>query len=425
MHMEFDNGVLSLENAGGRKWRLTNTDKPRLSFPYDALSVTSVHALRRFGGRVQPLTKKEVEEVSAFVASQSPPSRHEQLAADLQTLAYGLINTAISELKFSSLIDVQIAARERSTDLRAAEARNALAYVDCVWNGYHALVARISGTEEDGLQTLNDYANMMPMLPKLSLSRNAAIAPPALETSEAGTKTHSVDTAQFEADMNGSAGQATRSQKPGRPVAIFACAPKDADFSSIVDRAFIFDDFFAEPQLKLYEKWALQSPHWMLSNSSHDEHGHAKHRIWGASFIEPWRLKGWAGLPPVLFSIIATVFQKLDVTITEPEYIGLNGQSKDQTASMHTDCAHDSPDDISILVYLGEDTDGDLILYDKDNTALALHRIAFAPNRVVVFDGSVPHQALAPTDEKFRVSIIIRGKFKVGAGDLIAGRVGG
>jgi hypothetical protein len=412
MLMEFDNGVLNLENAQGRKWRLTNSEKPSLSFAYDALSVTHAHALRRLGGRVQPLTKREVDEVAAFVASQSPPSRHEQLVVDLKALAYGLINAAIAEFKFGNLIDVQVAARERSTDLRANAARQALAYVDSVWNSYHALVANIGATDDDQLQGLKDYANMMPMLPKLNTSASP------VKDEAVGLHAAATEKADAHQGLNG----CIHAAGAGRPVTLTAGAPQDADFSTIVDRAFVFDDFFPETQLRLYEKWAMQSPHWMLSNSSHDEQGHAKHRIWGASFIEPWRRKGWAGLPPVLFSIVATVFQKLDLTITEPEYIGLNGQSKDQTASMHTDCEHDSPDDISILVYLGEDTDGDLILYDKADPTRSLHRIGFAPNRVVVFDGSVPHQAFAPSDDKFRMSIIIRGKYKVGATDLIAAR---
>jgi hypothetical protein len=417
MQMEFDNGVLSLENAQGRKWQLHNTEKPRLSFVYDALSVTQRHALRRLEGRVQPLTKKEVEEVTAFVASQSPPFPHAHFAVDLKTLACGLINTAVAQLKFGNLLDVQIAAREGSTDLRAEISRQTLAYVDAVWNSYHGLVSSIDATPEDELMSLTEYASMMPMLPNPGELRNVkktdlpvtdaplASLPCALNGSDNGQRPHDLPIAP--------AGSA------GRPVTLETCAPQDADFSTIVDQAFVFDNFFPLSQLQLYEKWAMRSPHWMLSNSSHDEDGQAKHRIWGASFIEAWRRKGWTGLPPVLFTIVATLLQKLDITITDPEYIGLNGQSKDQTASMHTDCAHDSPNDISILVYFGEDTDGDLLLYDKADTKRLLHRIAFAPNRVVVFDGSIPHQALAPTDNKFRMSMIIRGKYKTGATDLI------
>jgi hypothetical protein len=87
---------------------------------------------------------------------------------------------------------------------------------------------------------------------------------------------------------------------------------------------------------------------------------------------------------------------------------------------MHADCELNSPDDLSILVYLGEDTSGDLVLYDKADRARALHRIAFRPNRIVVFDGSIPHQAFAPSDDRFRMSLIIRGKYACGC-ELEAG----
>jgi len=412
MRMEFDNGVLSLQNAEGRAWQLARTEKPNLSFAYDALSVTNGRAVRRVGNSVQPLTKKEIDEVAAFIAGQAPPSPRAQFATDLKTFAYGLINTAVGRLRFGNQLDVQIAARDGSTDLRAGAARQALAYVDSVWNAYHGLVAQIDATPEDELGTFADYANMLPM-----------VAEPDRLNGRQGAAIRANAGATVAGHLNGGThGEPPHeAEPPGRPVALFAGTPGAADFSAIVDRAFVFDDVFPAAQLQLYEKWALQSPHWMLSNSSHDEHGDAKHRIWGASFIEAWRRKGWVGLPPMLFSMIATMLQKLDLTITDPEYIGLNGQSKDQTASMHTDCAHDSADDLSILFYLGEDTDGDLLLYDKSDTTRVLHRIPYRPNRIVAFDGSIPHQALAPTDDKFRMSLIVRGKYKVGAMDLIGG----
>lgn len=426
MRMEFDHGVLSLENAAGRKWQIANVDKPQLSFAYDALSVTNVHALRRIGSNVQPLTKREIDEVTAFVARQAPPSQQKQFSADLKVFAYGLINTAITQLEFGNLLDVQVAAREGSTDLRARKARQLLAYVDSVWNSYHALAAQIAATPDDELDTFTQYANMMPMIPKPSYFRgtttaaaNSSAAPNGAAADLEGRRETARNEIERSSTVTASDVQKSIGNSAGRPVKLETGAPEKCDFSTIVDRAFVFDDFFPTAQIQLYEQWAMQTPHWMLANSSHDEDGHAKHRIWGASFIELWRRKGWAGLPPVLFSIIAAVFQKLDISITEPEYIGLNGQSKGQTASMHTDCAYDSPDDLSILVYFGEDTDGDLLLYDKADRARLLHTIAFKPNRVVVFDGSVPHQAFAPTDDKFRMSMIIRGKYKVGAADLV------
>lgn len=184
------------------------------------------------------------------------------------------------------------------------------------------------------------------------------------------------------------------------------------DLSRVLDRAYVFDDFFPATQIMQLERWALQTPHWMLTNSAHDEHGKAQHRIWGASYIQAVQRKGWPGLPPILFSAVATMFQKLGVAITAPEYIGLNGQSRGQDGSTHIDCAPDATDQLSLLIYLGENTDGDLILYDKDDRQRPTERISFRPNRIVAMDGSIPHAARAPTDDKFRMSVIVRGSYQ-------------
>jgi hypothetical protein len=189
-------------------------------------------------------------------------------------------------------------------------------------------------------------------------------------------------------------------------------APDAVDLSSILDRALVFDNFFPSTQIVLLEKWALQTPHWMLTNSSHDEHGQARHRIWGASYIDALRKGGWPGLPPVLFSALATAFQRLGVIITAPEYVGLNGQSLGMNGGVHIDCAPDAADQLSLLIYLGEDTDGDLVLYDKKDRQREIERISFRPNRVVAMDGSIPHAALAPSDDRFRMSVIARGTYQ-------------
>jgi hypothetical protein len=189
-------------------------------------------------------------------------------------------------------------------------------------------------------------------------------------------------------------------------------ASSTADLARVFDRVFVFDDFFPATQLVLLQKWALQTPHWMLTNSAHDEHGRAQHRIWGASYIQAVQRKGWTGLPPILFTAVATMFQKLGVKISVPEYIGLNGQSRGQDGSIHIDCAPEATDQLSLLIYIGEDTDGDLLLYDKNDRQQLTRRIGFRPNRVVAMDGSIPHRALSPSDDKFRMSIVVRGAYE-------------
>lgn len=75
------------------------------------------------------------------------------------------------------------------------------------------------------------------------------------------------------------------------------------------------------------------------------------------------------------------------------------------------DCTHDASDQLSLLIYIGEDTDGDLLLYDRDDRKQLIDRIAFRPNRVVAADGSIPHAARAPSDDKCRMSVIVRGVY--------------
>jgi hypothetical protein len=54
MSFEYDNGVMRVENAEGLRWQLTNAEKPRFTFDYDAVSVADGRALRRIGASVLP-----------------------------------------------------------------------------------------------------------------------------------------------------------------------------------------------------------------------------------------------------------------------------------------------------------------------------------------------------------------------------------
>ena len=73
MRMDFEDGVLRVENAQGRCWQLINTEKPRLNFDYDALFVSRERALRRLGTNLHPLTENELREVATFIGKQKPP----------------------------------------------------------------------------------------------------------------------------------------------------------------------------------------------------------------------------------------------------------------------------------------------------------------------------------------------------------------
>jgi hypothetical protein len=406
MRLEYENGVLRVENADGLRWQLSRAEKPKLAFPYDALHVSDERALRRIGSSIHPLSAGELRQVEACIKQLAPPpwaTFQKQIITDLRAFAHGLINSVVAQLEYGGLLDVMVAGRESSTDLRAEEARRVLAYVDSVWNAFDGLAAQIENTPKTQLKSANDYARMMPMPPPSAyFTSDVRGVGPGLAKEPATTVSAPAASPALRARVSSTASA----------VSVEAVTPETADFSKMVNRALVFDDVLSGAQLLLLQQWALQTPHWMLTNSAHDEHGKAQHRIWGASYIQAWRQAGWSGLPPVLFAAVTTLFQKLAVAFVEPAYIGLNGQSRGQDASMHVDCARDANDQLSLLVYIGEDTDGDLILYDKDDRNRTVHRIEFRPNRVVAFDGSIPHAARAPSDDRFRMSLIIRGTYE-------------
>jgi hypothetical protein len=168
MKIEFENGILRIENARGLRWQLENANKPEFNFTYDALSVSEQHAVRRLGGNIFPLAENQMAEVMEFVTSLSPPvgvTLNKQIVADLHMFAHGLINSVVTQLEYDGLLDVAITAREGSTDLYAEQARRILTYVDTVWNAYYGLSAQINNTSDSELTTLKEYAEMMPFPP--------------------------------------------------------------------------------------------------------------------------------------------------------------------------------------------------------------------------------------------------------------------
>jgi hypothetical protein len=60
-----------------------------------------------------------------------------------------------------------ITGRQGSADLYADEARRVMAYIDSVWNSFYGLEAQIENTPRSELQSVKDYAEMMPFPPPI------------------------------------------------------------------------------------------------------------------------------------------------------------------------------------------------------------------------------------------------------------------
>lgn len=170
MNLEYENGTLRVENAQGLRWQLTDVEKPRFTFDYDALRVSDQRAIRRVGPGVHPLAEGEVAQVKAFVEQLRPPpwaTVQNQIVMDLRALARGLINSVVTPLEYDGLLDVMITGREGSTDLYADEARRVMSYVDSVWNAFHGLAAQVRNTPRAELLSVKEYAEMMPFPPPI------------------------------------------------------------------------------------------------------------------------------------------------------------------------------------------------------------------------------------------------------------------
>jgi len=105
------------------------------------------------------------------------------------------------------------------------------------------------------------------------------------------------------------------------------------------------------------------------------------------------------------------------------QYMGLNSQTQGLHGTAHSDCSDEDEWNISFLYYTNrfwEDTwGGDLRFYKTlekgiqsrdDNTEFA--SVQFKPNRLIMFDGRIPHGADAPTAKARyvdRKSVVVRG----------------
>lgn len=109
------------------------------------------------------------------------------------------------------------------------------------------------------------------------------------------------------------------------------------------------------------------------------------------------------------------------------QYAGLNSQVSGMYGTVHTDCGADDNLNCSFLYYYNtfwfDEWGGNLNLYRSRNLGLTstdlqaqsemIGSVEFKPNRLLIFDGRVPHQADSPnSNAKWvdRKSLVVRGE---------------
>ena len=165
---------------------------------------------------------------------------------------------------------------------------------------------------------------------------------------------------------------------------------------------YVWDDFLSDEFSYFLEEEIFMHTNWRYCNKVKTPE--CSHTIWGRTYLND--------RPSYINELCSILEFRTGIKIPSPEYIGLNGQTKGMNACLHQDCLSlEVNKTVSFLYYIGAwDSNGDLFIYDDNRNPILT--IPFKMNRVVLFDGSIPHSANGPTNTTLRMSFVYRGYYE-------------
>ena len=202
-----------------------------------------------------------------------------------------------------------------------------------------------------------------------------------------------------------------------------------------LDKVYVVDNYLETSLHHWIENYLDTANMWSKSNKvrGQSKTGLPHHELWGAAFFVGQREDG------SLIRGDCTNFQSLPGKYLNRrictdfgfkwkrfQYMGKNSQTFGQHGTTHADCDPNDEWNLSFLYYYNTFWNpawgGDLRLYDSFQEGIdgreehvkehCIGSIEFVPNRLLIFDGRIPHGADAP-DEKARYadrcSIVLRG----------------
>ena len=196
-------------------------------------------------------------------------------------------------------------------------------------------------------------------------------------------------------------------------------------------KVYVIDNYLCTELHHHIDKILTNSSIWSKTNqvSSRNPTGLPHHSFWGASFLregerlEQGQDKYHSYIPLWFNRRIQTDFQFKWIRF---QYMGLNSQTQGLHGTTHSDCADHDEWNLSFLYYYNrfwnKEWGGNLRFYDEPQFGLQgrdehiknhqIGEVEFKPNRLLMFDGRIPHGADAPTPKaKYvdRRSIVLRG----------------
>ena len=191
-------------------------------------------------------------------------------------------------------------------------------------------------------------------------------------------------------------------------------------------KVYVLDDWLSQPLHHFYDNFIETTSMWAKTNrvNSGSPTGLPHHSFWGAKFfgynyeVEPDTPKEWTYFTRYLDRRLQTEFGFKWVRF---QYAGLNSQTVGLQGTTHQDCAMNDEWNISFLYYPNRywnpSWGGTLRLYDETQQGLdgredhiknhQIGEVEFKPNRLIMFDGRIPHGADAPDPSaRYMLSLI-------------------
>lgn len=231
---------------------------------------------------------------------------------------------------------------------------------------------------------------------------------------------------------------------------VFLDGPQKIDQELPLENVYVIDNYL-EPNLHRWVNKTIKTIGWTKNNVVRDDAnkaGFPNHEFWGSSLLVDTRDElphntkqqyaeakkknlQWVASGEDDRSWMARWFNRkvqtdFGFTWERFDYCGTNSQTQGITGTCHTDCQPEDSWNLSFLYYpntfWSPSWGGDLNFYSKlvygkshlddELKSYLTHSVAFKPNRLLMFDGRISHQADAPHPSSRyidRKSIVLRG----------------
>ena len=196
-------------------------------------------------------------------------------------------------------------------------------------------------------------------------------------------------------------------------------------------KVYVLDDWLAQPLHHFYDEQISEKNIWSKTNQvgSGSSTGLPHHSFWGATFFRnDYKVDSDVDESTTWFTryLDRRLQTEFGFKWVRFQYAGLNSQTVGLQGTTHEDCRKEDEWNLSFLYYpnrfWNKSWGGKLRLYDAPQQGLdgrdehiKNHQIAeieFKPNRLIMFDGRIPHGADAPEPSARymdRRSLVIRG----------------